>query len=119
EQQPRALRAGDAHRLQAGAREAARRAVGGGGLMGKPTGFLELTRELPTRRPVDQRVHDWLEVYEPFPVSSLKAQASRCMDCGIPFCHQGCPLGNLIPDWNDLVYRDRWQEAIARLHATN
>ncbi|MFP5362889.1 MAG: glutamate synthase subunit beta [Thermoleophilia bacterium] len=87
--------------------------------MGKPTGFLELTRELPTRRPVDQRVHDWLEVYEPFPVSSLKAQASRCMDCGIPFCHQGCPLGNLIPDWNDLVYRDRWQEAIARLHATN
>ncbi len=87
--------------------------------MGKATGFLEHTRELPTRRPVQQRVTDWLEVYEPFPVASLKAQASRCMDCGIPFCHQGCPLGNLIPDWNDLVYRDRWREALARLHATN
>jgi glutamate synthase (NADPH/NADH) small chain len=87
--------------------------------MGKPTGFLELTRETPTRRPVDQRITDWEEVYEPFPVESLRAQASRCMDCGIPFCHQGCPLGNLIPDWNDLIYRDRWKEATARLHATN
>ena len=87
--------------------------------MGKPTGFLEITRQTPTRRPVAERVHDWEEVYQPFPVDDLRAQASRCMDCGIPFCHQGCPLGNLIPDWNDLIYRDRWQEAAARLHATN
>ncbi len=87
--------------------------------MGKPTGFLELTRQTPTRRPVDERIHDWEEVYQPFPVEALRGQASRCMDCGIPFCHQGCPLGNLIPDWNDLVYRDRWREAAARLHATN
>jgi glutamate synthase (NADPH/NADH) small chain len=68
---------------------------------------------------VEQRVHDWLEVYEDFPAERLCAQAARCMDCGIPFCHQGCPLGNIIPDWNDLVYRDRWREAIDRLHATN
>ncbi len=87
--------------------------------MGKATGFRELTRETPTRRPIELRVKDWLEVYEPFPVDKLRGQASRCMDCGIPFCHQGCPLGNLIPDWNDLVYRDRWREALARLHATN
>jgi glutamate synthase (NADPH/NADH) small chain len=85
----------------------------------KPTGFLEFTRELPTRRPVEERVHDWLEVYEDFPVDHLKKQAARCMDCGIPFCHQGCPLGNIIPDWNDLVYRDKWRDAIDRLHATN
>jgi glutamate synthase (NADPH/NADH) small chain len=87
--------------------------------MGKATGFRELTRETPTRRPIELRVKDWLEVYEPFPVDKLRGQASRCMDCGIPFCHQGCPLGNLIPDWNDLIYRDRWREALARLHATN
>ncbi len=87
--------------------------------MAKPTGFLEFQRETPTRRPVEARVHDWLEVYEEFPKDLLKAQAARCMDCGIPFCHQGCPLGNIIPDWNDLVYRDRWQDAIERLHATN
>lgn len=87
--------------------------------MAKPTGFLEYTRATPTRRPVEQRVHDWLEVYEDFPVADLKKQAARCMDCGIPFCHQGCPLGNIIPDWNDLVYRDKWQDAIERLHATN
>jgi glutamate synthase (NADPH/NADH) small chain len=85
----------------------------------KPTGFLEFPRETPKRRPVDQRVHDWLEVYEEFPLEKLKTQAARCMDCGIPFCHQGCPLGNIIPDWNDLVYRDRWRDAIDRLHATN
>jgi glutamate synthase (NADPH/NADH) small chain len=85
----------------------------------KPTGFLEFRRELPTRRPVEERVHDWLEVYEDFPVDHLKKQAARCMDCGIPFCHQGCPLGNIIPDWNDLVYRDKWRDAIDRLHATN
>ncbi|OAI42779.1 glutamate synthase [bacterium SCGC AG-212-C10] len=87
--------------------------------MGKTTGFLEYGRQTPTRRPVPERVHDFLEVYEDFPVENLKKQAARCMDCGIPFCHQGCPLGNIIPDWNDLVYRDRWEEAIERLHATN
>ena len=87
--------------------------------MGKPTGFMEITRELPTRRPIPDRVNDYLEVYNPFPEESLRAQGSRCMDCGIPFCHQGCPLGNLIPDWNDLVYRDQWRSAIERLHATN
>ena len=87
--------------------------------MAKPTGFMEFTRQTPTRRPVGERVHDWLEVYEDFPPAALKAQAARCMDCGIPFCHQGCPLGNIIPDWNDLVYRDHWEEAIGRLHATN
>jgi glutamate synthase (NADPH/NADH) small chain len=80
---------------------------------------MEFGRETPTRRPVKQRVKDWMEVYEVFPVQSLQEQAARCMDCGIPFCHQGCPLGNIIPDWNDLVYRDQWQEAIERLHATN
>ena len=80
---------------------------------------MEFTRETPTRRPVPERIHDWLEVYEEFPKERLQKQAARCMDCGIPFCHQGCPLGNIIPDWNDLVYRDKWQDAIERLHATN
>src|SRR5512141_1090650 len=80
---------------------------------------MEIPRELPRRRAVDERVSDYLEVYQPFPVEKLKAQGARCMDCGIPFCHQGCPLGNLIPDWNDLVYRDRWRPAIDRLHSTN
>src|SRR5688572_21770478 len=80
---------------------------------------MEFRRETPTRRPVPERVHDWLEVYEDFPMERLKQQAARCMDCGIPFCHQGCPLGNIIPDWNDLVYRDKWRDAINRLHATN
>jgi glutamate synthase (NADPH/NADH) small chain len=87
--------------------------------MADPQGFLKHDRELPTRRPVPVRLRDWKEVYEPFPDDHLQTQASRCMDCGIPFCNQGCPLGNLIPDWNDLVYRDRWREAIDRLHATN
>ena len=87
--------------------------------MGDIQGFLKHGRELPSRRPVPVRLKDWKEVYEPFPEGKLETQASRCMDCGIPFCNQGCPLGNLIPDWNDLVYRDRWQEAIDRLHATN
>ena len=87
--------------------------------MGDFQGFLKHGRETPTRRPVPVRLKDWKEVYEPYPDSSLQVQASRCMDCGIPFCNQGCPLGNLIPDWNDLVYRDRWREAIDRLHATN
>ena len=87
--------------------------------MGKVTGFIEITRKKPPTRPVPERIHDWREVYLPYPQSALKDQAARCMDCGIPFCHQGCPLGNLIPDWNDFVYRDRWHAAIDRLHATN
>ncbi len=87
--------------------------------MAKPSGFMEFKRETPTRRPVPQRIRDWLEVYEEFPADQLKKQATRCMDCAIPFCHQGCPLGNIIPDWNDLVYRDQWRRAIDRLHATN
>jgi glutamate synthase (NADPH) small chain len=87
--------------------------------MGKPTGFIEIRRELPTRRAVSERLHDFLEVYDSFPEDKLRAQGARCMDCGIPFCHQGCPLGNLIPDWNDLVYRDQWRTAIERLHSTN
>src|ERR1043165_4227831 len=87
--------------------------------MGETTGFLKWSRETPTRRPVPVRRRDWHEVYEPFPRDKLVAQAGRCMDCGIPFCNNGCPLGNLIPDWNDLVYRDHWRDAIERLHATN
>jgi glutamate synthase (NADPH/NADH) small chain len=87
--------------------------------MGEITGFLKWGRETPTRRPVPLRLRDWQEVYEPFPEETLKLQAGRCMDCGIPFCNNGCPLGNLIPDWNDLVYRDHWRDAIERLHATN
>jgi len=87
--------------------------------VGKVTGFLEIKRKKPPARPVEERIHDWREVYLPYPVDDLKKQAARCMDCGIPFCHQGCPLGNIIPDWNDLVYRNRWREALDRLHATN
>ena len=87
--------------------------------MADPTGFLKHGRELPARRPVDIRISDWREVYEPFDSGALRTQASRCMDCGIPFCHNGCPLGNLIPEWNDLVRTDSWQPAIERLHATN
>lgn len=88
--------------------------------MADPTGFLKYThRELPQRRPVPLRLRDWHEVYEEFDDETLREQATRCMDCGIPFCHNGCPLGNLIPEWNDLVRRGRWQDAIERLHATN
>ena len=87
--------------------------------MGDPTGFMRHDRKLPTRRPVPVRILDWQEVVEDFDEGELRSQASRCMDCGIPFCNNGCPLGNLIPDWNDLVYRDDWREAIDRLHATN
>jgi glutamate synthase (NADPH/NADH) small chain len=87
--------------------------------MADPRGFLTTQRELPARRPVDIRIQDWREVYEDFATEKLQAQAGRCMDCGIPFCHQGCPLGNLIPEWNDLVWRDDWREAVERLHATN
>ena len=87
--------------------------------MADPKGFLKYGREMPPRRSVDERKQDWIEVYLEFPDDKLQKQASRCMDCGIPFCHQGCPLGNIIPDWNDLTYRNRWREALAELHATN
>ena len=88
--------------------------------MADPKGFLTTTkRELPTRRPVDVRIMDWHEVYEPQDADQLHRQAGRCMDCGIPFCHDGCPLGNLIPEWNDLTWRDDWRAAAERLHATN
>ncbi|TXK41819.1 glutamate synthase subunit beta [Nonomuraea sp. C10] len=87
--------------------------------MADPKGFLTHERELPARRPVDVRIGDWQEVYQDFPSGKLTKQAARCMDCGIPFCHNGCPLGNLIPEWNDLVHRTDWREAIERLHATN
>ncbi|MSZ63148.1 MAG: glutamate synthase small subunit, partial [Actinobacteria bacterium] len=87
--------------------------------MADPKGFLTTPRETPTRRPVDVRIQDWKEVYEPQSMEHLQKQAGRCMDCGIPFCHMGCPLGNLIPEWNDLIWRGDKEEAIARLHATN
>ena len=87
--------------------------------MADPKGFLTTGRETPARRPVDVRIRDWREVYEEFPKDHLEKQAGRCMDCGIPFCHNGCPLGNLIPEWNDLVWRHDWRSASERLHATN
>ncbi|MBM3717389.1 MAG: glutamate synthase subunit beta [Actinobacteria bacterium] len=87
--------------------------------MGETTGFMKWGRSGPKRRPVELRLRDWREVYEPFDREELRHQAGRCMDCGIPFCNNGCPLGNLIPDWNDLVYREHWHDAIERLHATN
>ncbi len=87
--------------------------------MGKPTGFMEFQRETFGRRPVQERVRDWFEVYVPLPEDRARKQGARCMDCGVPFCHTGCPLTNLIPDWNDLVYKGRWREALRELHATN
>ena len=87
--------------------------------MGKPTGFIEFEREVPSRRPVAERVNDWKEIYQPFSLVKVQTQGARCMDCGVPFCHSGCPLNNIIPDWNDLAYRDRWKDAIRVLHATN
>ncbi len=87
--------------------------------MGKVTGFLDYPRQVPERRPIDARVNDWLEVYQPFPEESVRTQGARCMDCGVPFCHTGCPLTNIIPDWNDLVWRERWKDAIRVLHSTN
>jgi glutamate synthase (NADPH) small chain len=87
--------------------------------LGKPTGFLEFARETPARRPVEERVNDWRAVYHDFSGEKTRTQAARCMDCGVPFCHHGCPLNNVIPLWNDLVFRDRWQEAARILHATN
>ena len=87
--------------------------------MGKVTGFLEIERETPQTRPVAERINDWFEVYQEFPEQKLQLQAARCMDCGVPFCHTGCPVNNVIPDWNDLVYHGRWEAAIERLHSTN
>src|SRR5215218_8329608 len=87
--------------------------------MGKVTGFLEIRREITQRRDPNERLNDYKQVYTDAPEDLVRAQGARCMDCGIPFCHTGCPLGNIIPDWNDLVYRDRWREAIDELHATN
>ena len=87
--------------------------------MGKPTGFMEFPRETPSRRPVDERVRDWREIYHDMSEEALRKQGARCMDCGIPFCHKGCPLGNIIPDWNDLIYKGRWKDAYAALRATN
>ena len=87
--------------------------------MGKLKGFLEIERQKASTRPVVERLKDWHEVYLPYDESDLQAQGARCMDCGIPFCHDGCPLGNLIPNWNDLVYRGKWKQAIESLHKTN
>ena len=87
--------------------------------MGKNTGFMEFPREHATRRPVFERVNDWFEIYQDFAEEKLRAQGARCMDCGVPFCHTGCPVNNIIPDWNDLVYHGRWKEAVRTLHATN
>ena len=87
--------------------------------MADPKGFMTTPRETPKRRPVDVRIKDWREVYEPQSFEHLQQQAGRCMDCGIPFCHNGCPLGNLIPEWNDLMWRGYKSDAIDRLHATN
>jgi len=87
--------------------------------MGKVTGFMEFPREHAARRPVAERVNDWFEIYQDFPEEKLRHQGARCMDCGVPFCHTGCPVNNLIPDWNDLVYHGRWKEAVRQLHSTN
>src|SRR5213078_1874483 len=87
--------------------------------MGKPTGFKEIPREMPKRRPVELRVLDWNEIYLDMPQQKLRDQWARWMDCGIPFCNNGCPLGNIIPEWNDLVYKNRWREAMEMLHKTN
>jgi len=87
--------------------------------MGKTTGFVDYPRETPSRRAVTERVNDWFEIYLDFPEDNLRNQAARCMDCGVPFCHTGCPVNNIIPNWNDLVYRGRWKEAVRQLHATN
>jgi glutamate synthase (NADPH) small chain len=87
--------------------------------MADPRGFLNIEQQYPTPRPVHQRIKDYKEIYQPMPAESIRSQASRCMDCGVPFCNSGCPLGNLIPDWNDLLHRNRWAEALRSLHSTN
>ncbi len=87
--------------------------------MGKVSGFLEYSRETPERRPPAERINDWFEIYNPFPEDKIRLQGARCMDCGVPFCHTGCPVQNIIPDWNDLVWHGRWREASRVLHSTN
>ena len=97
--------------------------------MGNPTGFINVGRALPTERKAGERLSDWLEVYEEIPLKAVEKQASRCMDCGVPFCQSaksefapavaGCPVNNVIPEWNDLIYRGRWKDAIELLHKTN
>src|SRR5579859_4828232 len=87
--------------------------------MGKVTGFMEFGRETPERRPPTERINDWFEIYIPFPEDKTRKQGARCMDCGVPFCHTGCPLTNIIPDFNDLVFKGRWKEAARVLHSTN
>ena len=87
--------------------------------MGNPKGFLNHTRELPKYRPVDERVQDYNDLYQPFEESKTVTQASRCMDCGVPFCHNGCPLGNIIPEFNDAVYNEDWEYAFEILSSTN
>jgi glutamate synthase (NADPH/NADH) small chain len=87
--------------------------------VGKVTGFLEFEREVAPRRDAQERTRDWFEIYQPFPIDRVQTQGARCMDCGVPFCHTGCPLTNLIPDWNDLVYKGKWKDAVRQLHATN
>ena len=87
--------------------------------MGKTTGFIDYPRELAPRRPVLERVNDWFEIYQDFPEDQLRKQGARCMDCGVPFCQTGCPVSNLIPDWNDRVYHGDWKDAVRQLHATN
>src|SRR5436853_7525228 len=87
--------------------------------MGKSSGFMEFNRETATRRPVAEGVNDWFEICQDVPEEKLRTQGARCMDCGVPFCHTGCPVNNLIPDWNDLVYNGRWKEALRQLHSTN
>src|SRR3954451_8924028 len=87
--------------------------------MGKPTGFIEWPRTPAPKREKKERVHDFREFTLPLAKVDAKQQAGRCMDCGVPFCHQGCPLGNQIPDWNDLVFRDRWRQAFVNLSSTN
>ena len=87
--------------------------------MGKTTGFIDYPRELAPRRPVLERVNDWFEIYQDFPEDQLRKQGARCMDCGVPFCQTGCPVSNLIPDWNDQVYHGNWKDAVRQLHATN
>ena len=87
--------------------------------MGKPTGFMEFGRELPKKRDPKERVNDYKELYIPFQEKQVEAQAARCMDCGVPFCHNGCPLGNIIPEFNDAVYKEHWEEAYQILSSTN
>ncbi|MDD3276943.1 MAG: hypothetical protein PHP93_07845, partial [Kiritimatiellales bacterium] len=87
--------------------------------MGKPTGFKEFERKTPAERPIVERIKDYNEVYRPFPEDKLQEQAARCMNCGVPFCHIGCPLGNIIPEFNDLTYKGHWKKAWEMLSATN